>query len=1036
MASERSQRSQSRRCDEEDERNPQEDGSLRDGATTPPGVETPDYHPRLPTTADPPSPLTPNATSTIEDQAIKSRGAGKHAICIDQGNTEERNRQVQSMAKIYAKASRVVVWLEEATAAGGQVYGKAGTDSDRALEELRIAADGQPRKSLDGETNQQTILLLLQRSWFQRIWVLQEVAAARHILIMCRSAEIDGYAFCSGLNASKLAFQDLDIQSRIRSATYLIKGAIFRPKYATSPSDRFSLNIRPLGELMDMYHNRKANDRRDKVYALLGMSSDDYIPAGLSPDYKILWRDLFHRLVRFLLGKQVSVETWEEKEIAVIKSKGCILGEVSLVKSGGVWNDRQSVDITSKNIPGYLGQKKEWSGRWALHATAKPIRKGDVICLLQGALKPTIIRLYEDYCAVIAIAVTLTDDKRIKGLHINWPNLLRSITIFGCDFLLVWDWEKSWERPGDKEDYECLISSRVPKHAKTELESYLDKAARLRNMGLILGNLEKDEEAEENLRKAINAHDRASGKELSHTLAAMDSLALMCRGRGDLKRANKLGMMTDLLGRRGDYAQTTEKGIIRIAGSFDQEVIKLLLDRREDEAQITEKVVEAAAGNRDSSKELMALLLDQRGTEVKITEEVVKAAAGNGDSGKEMMALFLDQCSNSIIVTPGLVEALAESFDALAMKKLLDQRGTEVKITEEVVKAAAGNRDSGKEMMALFLDQCSNSIIVTPGLVEALAESFDALAMKKLLDQRGTEVKITEDVVKAAAGNGNGKEVMALLLDQRNNSIIVTPGLVKAFADSFDALAMKKLLDQRGTEVKITEEVVKAAAGNRSGKEVMALLLDQRGTEVKITEEVLKAAAANEFAGCEVIKFLHRTVGIKVAAGVIEAAATSGQEQVLRFLDQCNSIGSDKEGWLKISRLYNAAKNGDAAAVRKLVDDGTPPDKQNIRRETPLWIASSYGHKAVVQVLLATDAVDVNVRSMAGQTPLFRAAANGHSEVVKLLLDHGAEQSYTDKDGKSPLSAAQLSHRANVIDILTKHYAQEHRRHGRSSGRE
>ncbi|OCK82507.1 ankyrin repeat-containing protein, partial [Lepidopterella palustris CBS 459.81] len=186
----------------------------------------------------------------------------------------------------------------------------------------------------------------------------------------------------------------------------------------------------------------------------------------------------------------------------------------------------------------------------------------------------------------------------------------------------------------------------------------------------------------------------------------------------------------------------------------------------------------------------------------------------------------------------------------------------------------------------------------------------------------------------------------------------------------------------------------------------MELLLDQRGTEVKITEGVLKEAVSNEFASREVIQLLQ-TIGIKVTVGVIEAAATSGQEQVLGLLDQWDSTGSDKERWLKISRLYNAAKNGDAAAVRKFVDDGTPPDKKNIRGVTPLWTASSGGHKAAVQVLLATNAVDVNVRSLAGRTPLFWAAASGHSEVVQLLLDHGAEQKYTDEDGRSPLSIAQ-----------------------------
>ena len=234
---------------------------------------------------------------------------------------------------------------------------------------------------------------------------------------------------------------------------------------------------------------------------------------------------------------------------------------------------------------------------------------------------------------------------------------------------------------------------------------------------------------------------------------------------------------------------------------------------------------------------------------------------------------------------------------------------------------------------------------------------------------------------------------------------------------------MALLLDQRSDEVKITEEVVKAVVRNWiSGKEVMALLLDQRSDEVKVTEEVLKEAASNELISCKVVQFLHQTVGIKVTARVIEAAATSGQEQVLGLLDQWDSI-SGKERWLNISRLYNAAKNGDAATVRQLIDDGIPPDKRNIRGVTPLWRASQFGHKKVVEVLLATSAVDVNVRSIAGRTPLFWAAANGHSEVVRLLLDYGAEQNYTDKDGRSPLSVAQLYRQATVIAMLIRHKA-------------
>jgi hypothetical protein len=88
------------------------------------------------------------------------------AICIDQTNTEEKSRQVQSMAKIYAKASRVIVWL-----------GEAAATSDQALEDLRMSLN-QQSPPLD-KINKQAILDLLKRSWFERIWVRRQARSTR-----------------------------------------------------------------------------------------------------------------------------------------------------------------------------------------------------------------------------------------------------------------------------------------------------------------------------------------------------------------------------------------------------------------------------------------------------------------------------------------------------------------------------------------------------------------------------------------------------------------------------------------------------------------------------------------------------------------------------------------------------------------------------------------------------------------------------------------------------------------------------------------
>jgi hypothetical protein len=65
----------------------------------------------------------------------------------------------------------------------------------------------------------------------------------------------------------------------------------------------------------------------------------------------------------------------------------------------------------------------------------------------------------------------------------------------------------------------------------------------------------------------------------------------------------------------------------------------------------------------------------------------------------------------------------------------------------------------------------------------------------------------------------------------------------------------------------------------------MALLLDWRGDEVKITKEVVREAASNESISYKVVQLLYQTIGIKVTIGVIEAAATSGQDYFLSLLD-------------------------------------------------------------------------------------------------------------------------------------------------------
>jgi hypothetical protein len=79
------------------------------------------------------------------------------------------------------------------------------------------------------------------------------------------------------------------------------------------------------------------------------MSSDRLSNASLLPNYELPWEELLERLVKFLLCEEVSVETRVDREMAVIKSKGCILGQESSVESNTAWDDREKVNINYNN---------------------------------------------------------------------------------------------------------------------------------------------------------------------------------------------------------------------------------------------------------------------------------------------------------------------------------------------------------------------------------------------------------------------------------------------------------------------------------------------------------------------------------------------------------------------------------------------------------------------------------------------------------------------------------------------------------------
>lgn len=89
--------------------------------------------------------------------------------------------------------------------------------------------------------------------------------------------------------------------------------------------------------------------------------------------------------------------------------------------------------------------------------------------------------------------------------------------------------------------------------------------------------------------------------------------------------------------------------------------------------------------------------------------------------------------------------------------------------------------------------------------------------------------------------------------------------------------------------------------------------------------------------------------------------------------------------------LFNAARKGDAATVKALLDRGVDVNTKFRYGATALSYASDKGHLEVVKLLLERKA-DANVKdTFYNATPIIWAAQKGHAKIVEALLDAGAE---------------------------------------------
>ncbi|KAJ9655450.1 hypothetical protein H2201_008802 [Coniosporium apollinis] len=115
--------------------------------------------------------------------------------------------------------------------------------------------------------------------------------------------------------------------------------------------------------------------------------------------------------------------------------------------------------------------------------------------------------------------------------------------------------------------------------------------------------------------------------------------------------------------------------------------------------------------------------------------------------------------------------------------------------------------------------------------------------------------------------------------------------------------------------------------------------------------------------------------------------------------------------------LYWAARSGNEAVVRMLLETGADPKAKDKHGTTALHWAASWGNEVMVRLLVEKGA-DPRAKTEDGETALHKAARSGKEAVVRLLLEKGADPEAKDKDGTTVLHSAASSEKEAVVRML------------------
>lgn len=792
------------------------------------------------------------------------------AICIDQNNIRERGHQVKCMSGIYSRAELVLIWLgaadpevsllmsalkqfETKVPAGGwrslsyedpvwaEIWEQVGTDLPNGHE--RHSANH--RSSLVG---------LLKKPWFDRVWIVQEVAKAKKASIGCSRGWVSTRSFA-------LAPQLLGItpDSQRQAIIDIMPGPSRRSSWWTERQN--------LCTLLWRFRGSQANDPRDRLYALLDLASDANLDGKLAPDYT----KSEAAVVKDILAYLFSDEKFSVRRIAdlqnTIPNLSCMALERKVL--GGCQINEVEDFVRLQNREGILSEAAAHY-IWFVDTRLMDycLKESHFEYITQGAISQ-VLPLQRGF--TVSHFFSKTHKKEIDGRIIEaarqngFNPFALAIKDIRDDFVITEPLAREAVRNGSGM-LKVLFESQRENLRVTE--DAIKEAAREEPETLrILLDMPRDQV------KTVHIADAAAQ-------TGPRTLKALLNKRGDevkltdalIRQAAKNGpeMLKLLLRRLGDAVEIPHILAVEaiMAGPT---VLKVLLDRHGDKVEVNYPLASSAAR---AGPDTFRVFLDRCGDKVEITDRLAEEVAVQGP---EVLRILLSRCRDKFMIPDALVEEVVKQGPELFSATL---GGVNLMITDTLASRAAR---SGPEMLRAFLDRHGDKVTITESLTMVAAE-VGPHTLRVLLDMRDRDVIITDKVVLTA--------LMAApqaleFLSRRGNEVKVTNSLVIASASQ--PWVLERLLDQVEDDASFTmnddliQKLAEIGMGRAPGP--LRILLEKRGKDIEITRVMIERSRKYGVDLVALVMELSKA-GIKITDALVEEAALSGFETVERLLLQ------------------------------------------------------------------------------------------------------------------------------------------------------